>query len=217
MTIASLEDVATQMGQVSKLVRLLASSGITSEHLQLAINNKSARASLAEHLKQGCPVTDYTQPVPKAKSRKLKLSAKTFDEVSFYQTRPGLWVDSDLERYIGLQKHATRGVAVLKKPRVLTQNDNEATMFGALGSDKHILTLANAVDLGQIAGKIEAQWDGEVGELLTDGSANIFPVRGLDGTLRVVVVNRRGGEWDVRCAPFRAGRVWGAGDRVFSN
>lgn len=217
MTIASLEDVATQMGQVSKLVRLLASSGITSEHLQLAINNKSARASLAEHLKQGCPVTDYTQPVPTAKSRKSKQSTKTFDEAAYYQTRPGLWVDADLKRYVGLQKRATRGATALKKPRVLAKNESEPTMFGQPGSDQYAQTLANAVDLGQIAGKIEAQKNGEDGELLTDGRANIFPVRGLDGTLHVVHVNRFDGEWRVRCNPFRPDNVWGAGRRVFSN
>ncbi len=147
----------------------------------------------------------------------LEDRAKPFDEAAYYQTRPGLYVNPDLKRYVGLQVRATRGAKALKPPRLLLNNESEATMFGELGSPKHAQTLANAVDLGQIAGKIEAQKNGEDGELLTEGEANIFPVCGLDGALRVVDVGRDDGKWLVVCRPFRADFVWLAGFQVFSN
>ena len=214
MNIASLEDTAAQMGQVSKLMRLLASSGITSEHLQRAIDNKSARINLAQYLQEGCPKVDYTQPVPK--SKRTKKGTQSCDEAAYFQTRTGLWVDGDLGRYVGLNVRPTRFHLTLKR-RVLSENESEGTMFGKSGSDQYANTLATAVDLGQIAGKIDMQWNGEEGELLTDGRANIFPVIGLDGALRVVFVLRRGGRWRVYCRPFRPGLVWFAGYQVFSN
>lgn len=217
MNIASLEYIAAQMGQISKLVRLLATSGITSEHFQRAIDNKSARANLVEFLQAECPKIDYTQPMPKAKRAK-KGATQPFDEAVFFQTRSGLWVDSDLERYVGLEKRTRRDSSVRKR-RLLSQNENEVTMFGQLGSDQHTETLANAVDLGQIAELIAVQATGKSGPLLNNGYANIFPVRGKDGALRVVNVYWSAGdrEWFVGCRPFLPDVVWSAGDQVFSN
>lgn len=85
-----------------------------------------------------------------------KRKKKTFDEVAYYQT-PGILVYGDLEGLVGLQNRPTRGAAALKKPRLLATGEREDTMFGAIGSAEHTQKLANAVDLGQIAGKIEAQ------------------------------------------------------------
>ena len=216
MQIASLEDTAAQMGQISKLVRLLATSGITSEHFQRAIDNKSARANLVEFLRAECPKVDYTQPVPKAKRAK-KGASQTFDEVAYFQTLPGfLWVDLDLKHYVGLQVRPTRPHTALKC-RPLLQGEREDVMFGKRDSLEHAQTLVRACELGQIAGKIEVQKNGEDGELLTDGRANIFPFRGLDGTLRVVSVYRGGGWWSVDCNPFRPARVCNGGDLAFSN
>jgi hypothetical protein len=217
MQIASLEDTATLMGQISKLMRLLASSGVTSEHLQCAIDSKSARANLVEFLQADCPKVDYTAPVPKAKLVKKEVT-QTFDEPAFFQTRSGLWVDSDLRRYVGVEVRPTRPHTALKR-RPLLKNEREDVMFGKRDSLEHAQTLAKACDLGQIAGKIEMQKNGEEGELLTDGSANLFPVRGLNGALHVVNVGwdadfRR---WCVRCYPFKADGGWNAGNQVFSN
>lgn len=181
------------------------------------LTGKGKRAgNLVMYSNENCPQIDWRNPAkPKAK-RGAEQSA-TFDEVAFYQTRPGLYVDPDLKRYVGLQVRATRGAKALKPPRLLLNNESEATMFGELGSPEHAQAIANACDLGQIAGKIEAQKNGEDGELLTDGKTNIFPVRGLDGALRVVDVFRYVGEWRVHCFPFRADGVWRAGRQVFSN
>ncbi|MBY0538218.1 hypothetical protein K2P47_02360 [Patescibacteria group bacterium] len=214
-TIASLVDTATQMGQTAKWLRLLAELGVTPQHLQRAIDSKSARTNLAEFLQADCPKINWTDPnEPKAK--RVKKGAQTFDEVAYFQTRTGLWVDGDLGRYVGLKVRPSRSHLALKR-RVLSKNESEATMFGKSGSNQYAETCTNAVDLGQIACKIDRQWNGEEGELLTDGSANIFPVIGLDSALRVVRVYRHGGEWFVRCDPFNPDDVWSTGDQVFRN
>ena len=142
-----------------------------------------------------------------------------FDEAAFFQTRSGLWVDPDLDRHVGLQTRPTLGAKMLKAPRVLTQDEIEATMFGQPGSAQYVETLANAVDLGQIAELIKAQERGESGVLLKNSHTNIFPVRGKDGALCFMDVNygaaRR--EWYVYCHQFGAVGVWYAGNQVFSN
>lgn len=146
------------------------------------------------------------------------VEGSTFDEAAYFQIRSGLWVDSDLERYVGLETRVTRSSDALKR-RQLEVNENEATMFGQPGSDQYAQTLANACDLGQIAELIVAQEGGKTGVLLNNGYANIFPVCGKDGTLHVVYVGWDGGvrKWYVYCFPFEADVVWSAGYQVFSN
>ncbi len=156
------------------------------------------------------------QKAPEPK-RKRNTKQQSSDEAAFYQNRTGLWVDADLKRYVGLQTRATRGAKALKSPRLLSQNENEATMFGQPGSDQYARTLAYAVDLGQIAELIAAQEGGKPGVLLKNGYANIFPVRGKEGALRVVHVYWYDGKWGVYCDPFMAGHVWNASGQAFSN
>lgn len=183
------------------------------------LTGKGARAvNLIEYSGENCPKINWTHLLgPKAKRAKKGVTP-VFDEVAYFQIRPGLWVDPDLQRYVGLQVRPTRPHAALKR-RPLSKSEREDVMFGELGSSEHEQAISNACDLSQIGGKIEAQKNGEDGELLTDGSANIFPVRGLDGALLVVYVDWLSDDrrWDVHCRPFRSDRVWLAGYRVFSN
>ncbi len=184
------------------------------------LNGKGTRAAnLIDYSGRNCPKINWTHPLgPKAKRAK-KGASQTCDEAAFFQTRSGLWVDSDLSRYVGLQMRATRGAKALKSPRLLSQNEREDVMFGELGSPEDAQALAKAVDLGQIAELIVAQEGGKSGVLLNNGYANIFPVRGLDGALRVVRVYWRADyrRWFVYCYPFRPDGVWYAGRRAFSN
>lgn len=142
------------------------------------------------------------------------VQGQPYNGSTFFQTRTGLCVEPCLDRHVGLDGHTTRGTR--PKGRVLTRNTSEADMFGKLGSDEYTATLTSAVDLGQIEAMIEAQWDGQEGELLIDGSANIFPMIGKNGALHVVSVFWYG-QWGVECFPFEAGDVWDAGSQVFSN
>ena len=146
------------------------------------------------------------------------VEGSTFDEAAFFQPCAGRWVDADLDRYVGLETRSTRSASALNC-RQLEVGENEATMFGQSGSDQYAQTLANVCDLGQIAELIAAQEGGKPGVLLNNGCANIFPVRGKDGSLRVVHVFWSGGvrRWYVYCDPFKAVSVWFAGGLVFSN
>jgi hypothetical protein len=144
------------------------------------------------------------------------VEGQPYNGSTFFQTQSGRWVDSDLDRYVGLDGH-TRGT--LPVGRVLKQNTAEADMFGKLGTTMHEETLKNACDLGQIGELIAAQEGGKPGTLLNNGYANIFPVRGKDGALRVVYVlwSADDREWRVYCGPFDPDFVWRDGRRVFSN
>ena len=142
---------------------------------------------------------------------------RMFDEAAFFQTCSGCRrVDADLERYVGLDFRLTRSAAALNF-RQLKVNKREAAMFGQPGSDQYAQTLANAVDLGQIAELIAAQEGGKSGVLLNDGRFNIFPVLGKDSALYSVLIRCDVGRWDVHCYPFRATRMLNIGHRVFSN
>ena len=140
---------------------------------------------------------------------------KKFNEAIFLK-RSRLLVDSDLARFFDLQVRVTRPHTALKG-RQLSNNESETTMFGRPGSVEHAETLQKAVDLGQIAGKIQAQWNYEEGELHTNGSSNIFPVCDKNDALCVAYVYRYVDWWRFHCAPFRADKVWFAGERMFSN
>lgn len=143
---------------------------------------------------------------------------KIFDEAAFFHTRPGLSVDYFLEHCVGLENRPTRGASVLQC-RQLEHDTTEGEMFGRPDSEQHAKTLEDAVDLVQIAGMIEAQKNGEVGELLTNGRDNIFPVRGIRGSLVIVYLhwNDGGHRWYLDCRPFAASNTWHAGCQVISN
>ena len=181
---------------------------------------KGARArNLLEYARENCPKINWIDPTaPKAK-REKKGSAKTFDEPAFFQNRAGRWVDSDLEKYVGLKVCKTRGAAALKQPRLLSKNESEEAMFGQLGTVKHAEILANVCDLGQLGELIVSQEGGVSGVLLNNGYANIFPAIGKNGALCVVRVRWSAGDrgWRVSCRPFLPGLVWRAGRSVFSN
>ena len=64
--------------------------------------------------------------------------------------------------------------------------------------------------------KMVAQANGETGELLTNGYANIFYVRDTTGTLRAVHVLWYGDGWLVGAGSLENPDAWHAGHRVFS-
>lgn len=63
---------------------------------------------------------------------------------------------------------------------------------------------------------LQAQKDGENGPLLTNGYANIFYVRDVNGVLRAVGAGWDGGGWHVVARPVTDPYGWGYGSRVFS-
>ncbi|MDO8470618.1 MAG: hypothetical protein Q7S63_01420 [bacterium] len=79
-----------------------------------------------------------------------------------------------------------------------------------LGDEKAETTLT------QIFALIERQAKGEEGVLLTNGWANIFYIRDVNGELRAVRVGWGGGDWGVDAGSVEDPDGWGGGRRVFS-
>jgi hypothetical protein len=70
--------------------------------------------------------------------------------------------------------------------------------------------------LPELFALIAAQKNGGSGPLLTDGRANIFYVRDLQGVLRAVFARWYGGEWSVLAHSVTHPGAWNVGARVFS-
>ena len=70
--------------------------------------------------------------------------------------------------------------------------------------------------LAEIFSLIEKQPNGEPGSLLTNGNANIFYVKDVDGVLRVVLVSWHRGGWSFHANPVMDRYGWGCKSRVFA-
>ncbi|TRZ64267.1 MAG: hypothetical protein D4Q79_01870 [Spirochaetia bacterium] len=70
--------------------------------------------------------------------------------------------------------------------------------------------------LSAVYALMERQQNREDGALLTNGYANIFYVRDVNGELRAVRVYWRGGGWGVRAGSVGRPTTWDDGYRVFS-
>jgi hypothetical protein len=144
-------------------------------------------------------------------------TVQILDEAAFFQNRSGLIVSYELKRYIGFRNRSICDVTALHCRR-LRLDTKKYNIFCELGREQCELLLANAVYLSQIAIMIEAQKNGEDGELLTNGQGNIFPVRGLNSLLYMVDVwwSDAYYRWSVGCSPFGDGCEW-LSYRVYCN
>lgn len=86
----------------------------------------------------------------------------------------------------------------------LTKNANDTAVTKGLGENYK-------VDMAAIWAMMSEQPNGEAGNLLNNGYANIFYVEGC-----VVDVRWSGGGWSVYVSRFGGDGDWGAGSRVFS-
>jgi hypothetical protein len=95
--------------------------------------------------------------------------------------------------------------------RKLNKGSVDGPILAELGGQEKAETT-----LSELFAMMERQANGESGELLTNGYANIFYVRDIDGTLRAVRVGWYGGGWFV--GAYSVGRPlgWRAGRCVFS-
>ena len=136
----------------------------------------------------------------------------------FFTTREGLWVSDRFGDNI---------LASIKKERVEDINPAELSYYdlpGDMGDyeireglpDGHVFEnpLFFCIHLAIL---LIRQWNGEEGPLLTSGYVNLFYVKGLNGKVFVVGVNRyvADGGWSVDAADL-GGYRWRAGGRVFS-
>lgn len=214
MKIASLENVATGMGQVSKLVRLLASSGITSEHLQYAIDNKSARANLVEFLQAGCPKVDYMQSVPKATRAKTKAEKLPLVKpAEFFVSSDQFYVDSNFARNIDLSPCAddTRDLkALFTLPRPMSDSAI-ATHSGGLPE-----LLRKRPALPQLMRECQLALAGR-SRLFVKGGFYLLYIEGRVGSLCPVCVRCDGVRFGLFCYRFGQFGEWRKGSLVCGN
>lgn len=132
---------------------------------------------------------------------------KDSKEIKFY----GIWDnftswfladDGKIEEHVGEQTLSYGN---------LTKDSVDGPIIEELGGEAKVETTLSAVyDL------LLKQPKGEEGVMLTNGYANIFYIKDINGTLRVVGVYWRGGGWGVHASSVENTRAWSAGYRVFS-
>ena len=215
-TIASLVDMATQMGQTAKWLRLLAEKGVTPQHLQRAIDSKSARTNLAEFLRADCPKVDYTQPEPKAKrGTKLGQSTAVVNPAEFFVSSPKFYVDPDLTRNIDLSPVAD-DARELKRLFTLPNPMNDTAIAKAQPIGGMDALRVKKATLPQLMRECKRALAGE-STLFQVGQYYLLYLEGKNGALCPVFVDWRGGQLHVVC--YRFGQIgdWGQGDVVCGN
>ena len=213
MNIASPEDTAAQMGQVSKLMRLLASSGIGSEHLQRAIDNKSARINLVEFLNEGCPKVDYTQSAPKAKRGTRSVEPTTLvNPEEFFVSSLKFYVGPDLARNIDLADDARELKQLFALPRPM--NDSAIAKEKSIGGMEALRT--KKTTLPQLMRECKRALAGET-TLFQVGHYYLLYLEGKGGALCPVYVDWIDGQLRVDCGRFGQVGDWGQGSVVCGN
>jgi len=93
----------------------------------------------------------------------------------------------------------------------LLKNSVNGPIIEELGGEQKVETT-----LSEIFALMKKQRNGEKGALLTNGYANIFYVRDINGVLRAVRVNWYGDGWLMSADSVEGPGRWGAGNQVFS-
>ena len=145
----------------------------------------------------------------------IPMATGRMDPHVFFSNRPGFIVAYDFEKY------------VLSALRPIDSAPESTLTLSELirdASDSEICTELSTNHLTEwwhIALLIDSQENGHTGVLLTDGSANLFYIRGVNGEDFVVdlrwLVNPGHNLWIMHA--FRLGEIgrWSAGYRVFSD
>jgi len=146
----------------------------------------------------------------------LPASKKRFNPDEYYQTREGLYVWEGFRNRI---VPATSPIEQVPGMEIfsfdLDKSMNDAEIRAKLPKN-HVFENAS-IFCAYLGGMIDRQPKGKEGDLLSNGYANIFYVRGLNSELFAVnvlwdAVNR---EWDVNADSLDDDR-WSAGIRAFS-
>lgn len=95
--------------------------------------------------------------------------------------------------------------------RNLEKNSVDGPILGELGGNE-----AAETTLMELYAAMAAQPNGESGNLLNNGWANIFYIKDINGTLRAVSVRWYGAGWYVRARSVESPYKWRADHRFFS-
>jgi hypothetical protein len=139
-----------------------------------------------------------------------------FDPNEFFQNRVGLWrSEAFVERILSVAKKTERILLPSHIPSLtLHKNMNDTEVCKELGDNYVFEATEGGVVIAEM---INRQPNGEDGDLVNDGKANIFYVHGKDVEVFAVHVSWDAGvrEWNVRAYRLDDDR-WPAGHRAFS-
>ena len=179
----------------AKFFRRMFEAGVSLGALMRIVNHKEILERVAVYINAGCPEIVYQNGIATADLR------EQLELADFFQKQPGLWVDSELKRYIDFNQQLLEQTEALEYTDLEKESDY-AQLFGVPGTPEHEETLRTAVTMKQIRQKIVAQWGGTPGDLLTNGQENLFAVFDRDYELcivRVYWVHGHNG-WRVSCS-----------------
>lgn len=143
------------------------------------------------------------------------LAGKLFNPAEYFRTRPGLYVwEGFTKQILSVAAPATAPNVKLREYN-LPRNMTDAEIQAELG-EGHVFTNASEF-CATLAQMLDAQWSGEEGDLLANGYANIFYVRGSAGEVFAVRVLWHADYREWRVHAYRLdGSRWFAGSRAFS-
>lgn len=156
------------------------------------------------------------QILSERRSVALPERSSPLDPDEFYKTRAGLYVWGDFrDRIVSAAKKVEQVPGIEIGSFDLIKDANDAAIRGCLPKG-HVFD-DPGVFCVYLATVIERQPDGQEGDLLANGSANIFYVGGANGGVFAVRVRWYSGhrKWYL-FAPRLGGVRWSAGSRVFS-
>ena len=140
---------------------------------------------------------------------------KNHDPALFYQELAGLWPSSDfLREIVALAKPTKAGAKFRARKRYLLAQNNTT---GAMLIEQHPTSVFEASEFcAWLACKLERQPNGSFGELLSNGLANLFLVRGIGGEVFLVDMHWFANYelWSV--SAWRLGDEWVAGRQFVS-
>lgn len=186
---------------------------LSSERMQKWIDDPNSLKALLLQLaeRQGNELLDYLGTTTTLATTQKFVAKYKFrkdsKEVKFY----GIW-DNFTNRFLAGNGKIEEplGEQVLRYGN-LTKNSVDGPIIEELGGEaKAETTLTELYDL------LKKQANGEDGDLLTNGYANIFYIRDIEGVLRAVRVYWFDCGWDVYASSVGRPYVWHAGSRVFS-
>ena len=210
------------IGQSHNIISILANNtdwsvldgGLLQENI--IDNPKEAGVQFTEFLRRGGCITERNKFLQKRDNIQF-LEHKNFNLKKFYKTRNGLYIlECFIDRILSVAENIDTVPAVTGANFDLINPANDAEICSEL-PENHIFEDAS-VFCAYLAGLIEKQKGGESGNLLNNGYANIFYVRGALGEVFAVCVRWYSGSrrWHVNAFSLASFR-WSAGSRAFSS
>ncbi len=154
----------------------------------------------------------------KGTHRRVEVDKNAIDPLlDFFETRKGLIVYHEFKKYIidpALEKLKVLPAKVGMQLD-LPKNMMDDTEIGKMLGENHVFENAKAFCY-YLKATLENQWDGTSEDLLNNGNANIFYVRGLNEMVFVVHVIWKFDTWHVHATDPKIYRRENSGSRAFS-